>query len=250
MENPMKHKILSGVLLIGLQFAQANVDINQLMQSYQNGDYQTALPLAQNYLKESIQQEGTTSLESAMAHNILGIILQNLQQNDQAQMEYQQAINISNALSPSEQDADTLETSYKNLASLYAQEGKIDQALEFYQKALTLQELKSSENYQDRWRTMLLIAQLYMDKKAFKSAATYIEKAGENLSSGLDQAFVLEYYLKLGQAMNNDQLTINAAKSLITFAKRLNPSPAVQESIQYYQSIIDTIQQQHQTKKP
>jgi len=235
----MKKIILTGALLLGMQYGYAKADMEQMMGAYQQGNYALALTIANENLNDEQKSAGNKSLNVAMAHNMLGMILNNLYENKKAVEHYEKAIAIYNGLPEKEQDMDTLETSYNNLASIYSNNKKtLSKALELYKKVLVLREDSSSVNHAKRWKTALFMARVFMQQGAYGDARDYLIKANDSSSKLSDKIVILDNFAQLGEVAKYYKLVLAANQELLKIVKQFEQTPEILEAIKGYEKSI------------
>ena len=234
----MKKIVVTGALLLGMQYGYAKVDMEQMMNSYQSGNYGTALKLAKENLQDDEKSHGKNSAESAIAHNILGMILNNLNEHHKAIDHYERAISIVNALEPKKRDTETLETAYTNLASLYSDSNDFTKALEYYKKVLEYREDENFINHDKAWMTALFIGKIYMSKDDYDNALSYFSKANKSSTTLSAKITVLDHYAQLGEAFKKYKVILLANQELLKIVKEFKQTPEIVEAIKEYKSNI------------
>ena len=246
----MKKIVLIGALLLGMQYGYAKADMEQLMGAYQQGNYALALTIANENLEDEEKSYGDKSVKVAIAHNMLGMILNNLNENKKAVVHYEKAIDIFKSLPQKEQDMETLETSYNNLASIYSENSNtLSKALELYKKVLKLREDSSSVNHENRWQTALFMARVSMQQGAYGDARDYLVKADGSSSKLSDKIVILDNFAQLGEVAKSYKLVLAANQELLKIAKQFKQTPEIIESIKEYEKSIAMAQSKLKEEK-
>ena len=155
-----------------IQYDRLMTQINALINA---GQFQTALPVAEQAVTLAKQLFGTESAQSATAILNSGIVNYHLFNLALAESSYLQALALRERLFGADHES-THEIIY-NLAGLYKTKGEFDKAMTFAQRAIALLEKASGENHPHVAMAYNTLGEIYRAQNKFDQAQTTFQTA-------------------------------------------------------------------------
>lgn len=129
---------------------------------YSSGELKLALPEMQQ-----AERLATGKADLMHIYNFLGLIFSGMGDKEQALQQYDRSLTLARELSNKDQEA----TALNNVATIYKERGLLDQALEYYNKAVELMpEEQNAVAYNN-------IALVYNAKENYQKSVEYLKKA-------------------------------------------------------------------------
>jgi len=148
---------------------------DQLMQLYQQGQYEKAIPLAQEVLRLREHALGPDHPKVATSLNNLAFLYQSIGSYYEAEPLYQRALKIrENKLGHDHPD---VAHSLNNLAFLYQSMGLYNEAEPLHQRALKIREVKLSPDHTDVATSLNNLAELYRSMGSYVKADPLYQRA-------------------------------------------------------------------------
>lgn len=155
---------------------------------YMSGELKQALPELQR-----AERLATGKSDLMHIYNKIGMILDKMGNSEQALQQYDRALTLARELGNNDMEASAL----SNVAGIYQGRGQLDQALEYYEKSVSLlPEEKNAAVYNN-------IAMVYENKKEYPKAVDYLKRAIEIDERTGDYHEQARHLLNLGNTYRN-----------------------------------------------
>jgi tetratricopeptide (TPR) repeat protein len=178
---------LSGVILtptVGQVISQASPQdklaeaerlTQQVIQLYQQGKYNEAIPLAEQALAIIKQQLGDNHPDTAQSLNNLALLYYSQGRYSEAEPLYNRSLAIiKQQLGDNHPDT---ATSLNNLAALYQSQGRYSEAEPLYKEALAIRKQQLGDNHPDTAQSLNNLAELYRVQGRYSEAEPLLKEA-------------------------------------------------------------------------
>ena len=188
--------------------------LNILSKEYASIDFKTALDYAKNALKISLNKnyiEGQID-----AYRNIGRI-ENYNFNIEASLlNYQKSLSLANKIN----DKKRIAKLYNSIANVYMDETKYTLALDYYLKALKINELL--KNKEDLYGNYVNIADVYLTYKNIKKALYYLDLSQKCLMNNRENTTDLQLYTKIHLELKDYKKAKTYADSVYNYGVKTN----------------------------